>query len=504
MSDEQSQKYFLYIPVWATGNAPAPSSSSESSSTTDSVSTNSTTDSVSTNTPSIPTDGTTDSVSTNSTTDSVSTQTPTDSSISSSSISSSSETDSTTDSVSTSGDETSDGGTSGGGDPPGGTSGGGGTSGSGDPSSPSESCFLFGTLVKLADGEVKTVEALKAGDKIASVDIPGMERDANYEAQYHWMSTDGLDGLVKRDATVGKTTHGQHSGYFVINGRVKATFEHPMLVRRGDDWGFCSIDRLVIGDLLINEDLMEERIYKIQQVDGLVDTVSLYIPETNMYVADGVFAHNNVSFGTGGTTGGSSSGPIINTSSSSESSSNPSGSKSSGSSASLSGSGTTGTPGFSEASESTSPFTGGFFSGNNPDNVVSFDLNNLGSNDTWSVTGATYGNSTEQNLLKKLRKRATTNLGELVLQLGSNYATSTDYVNAYSPGAFASIENTTAGETIYLTLEATNASTSIAFKGSTADGDKIIAWSSGDSIVCNIYNSGQSSALPDTTDSSQQ
>lgn len=54
-----------------------------------------------------------------------------------------------------------------------------------------------------------------------------------------------------------KAVMGEHAGFFVINRRIKVTFEHPFLVRRGDEWGFCSADLLKVGDWLIGQDQRE-------------------------------------------------------------------------------------------------------------------------------------------------------------------------------------------------------------------------------------------------------
>ncbi len=175
--------------------------------------------------------------------------------------------------------------------------------------------------------------------------IPGLEVDAPFRAQYDWQSTEGLDDARIRSAAVSQITLGEHDGFFVINGRIKATFEHPFLIRRGDAWGFCSADLLQIGDHLVTPDLNEEPITAIEHIPGRVRTASITVPGTNTYLADGAWVHNDLaktgglSGGIGNTSGGSSSASTSGSGSGSGSGSS-SGSKSSGSSfASSSGSG---------------------------------------------------------------------------------------------------------------------------------------------------------------------
>jgi uncharacterized membrane protein YgcG len=165
----------------------------------------------------------------------------------------------------------------------------------------------------------------------------------------------GLDGTTVREARVAEVRFGEHNGFYLINRRIKATFEHPFLVRRDEEWGFCSAELLQVGDFLItlaDGQLDEERIDSLERVDGVVRTVAIRVPGTNIYLADGVWTHNDAdlapsSSGPGISASGSGTGPSISVLSSSSSSSS-SGSKSSGSS--FSGSST----GFSNTGASSS------------------------------------------------------------------------------------------------------------------------------------------------------
>ena len=173
---------------------------------------------------------------------------------------------------------------------------------------------------------------------VRSLSVPGLQIDVPFQAQYEWHSTWGLDGMTLRDARVAVVRHGEHDGFYLINRRIKATFEHPLLVRRDDEWGFCSAELLKVGDSMITMDsgeIAEERIDELERIDGIVRTVAIHVPGTNTYLADGVWTHNDapssssrsgpgISDQTGGGTGPSISG--------SPSSSSSSGSKSSGSS----------------------------------------------------------------------------------------------------------------------------------------------------------------------------
>lgn len=216
------------------------------------------------------------------------------------------------------------GGSSGSGGGSGGSSGGGGGGGN---------CFLYGTLVRLADGRLVPIERLEPGDEVASLDVPGLARDADWQAQYHWRVTG--DATPRPCASrIANVRRGTHEGFFLINGRVKATFEHPFLIRRGGETGFCSAELLRVGDRLVRHDLADEEIVSIERIQRTVRTVALHVPGTNVYLADGVWVHNDaLSSGSGGS--GSSSGGAGSSSKSSGSSfGGPGSSWSSGSSGS--------------------------------------------------------------------------------------------------------------------------------------------------------------------------
>lgn len=153
------------------------------------------------------------------------------------------------------------------------------------------------------------------------------------------MGVPSRSGASADRARVSRVQLGEHDGFFFINGRIgtqpQATFEHPFLMRRdhsgGEAWGFCAAELLRAGDVLITQQpnatgdgLAEEPIVTIEKIGGRVRTVSICVPGTNTYLADGAWTHNT--------------GPSI-LSSTSGSSSSSSGSKSSGSSFSSSSSG---------------------------------------------------------------------------------------------------------------------------------------------------------------------
>ena len=196
----------------------------------------------------------------------------------------------------------------------------------------------------MADGRRVPIEQVRPGDEVRSLVVPGLRTDDATQTQYEWLSTWGLDGASPRPARVSQVRLGEHEGFVVLNGRIKATAEHPFLVRRGDAWGFVSAELVQVGDALVRPNLSEEPVATAERIEERVGTVAIMVPGTNTYLADGVWTHNDTLISNSGSSSGSSSG-----------SGSPKSSGSSFSSSSSTGSG----PGVSNQSSQSFVFTTG-------------------------------------------------------------------------------------------------------------------------------------------------
>ncbi len=112
------------------------------------------------------------------------------------------------------------------------------------------------------------IENLKLGDRVASIQVPGLEVDVPYRAQYNWLSHHGLHGATPVAARVTSIRFGEHHGFVVINCRLKATAEHPFMICRGDEWGFASAELIQPGDFLIDEHMHEEEVESVVRIDA--------------------------------------------------------------------------------------------------------------------------------------------------------------------------------------------------------------------------------------------
>ncbi len=186
---------------------------------------------------------------------------------------------------------------SGGGGSGGGGSGGGGSGGGGSGGGPSlessGNCFLHGTLVTLADGTLRPIERVRPGDLVRSVRLAGLEVDVLRRSQYEWLARGASVPADHVDAVIGSVRLGTHDGFVVINGRVKCTPEHPLLVRRGEDLGFASAELVEPGDSLALARGFEV-VRSVVRVAERVETVSIHVPGTNVFLADGAWVHNDM------------------------------------------------------------------------------------------------------------------------------------------------------------------------------------------------------------------
>jgi hypothetical protein len=170
-----------------------------------------------------------------------------------------------------------------------------------------------------------------------------------------------MRGTIPTVGRVASVKLGEHTGFVVINRRIKATPEHPFLMRRGDEWGFSSAEFLKKGDYLIGERLAEELVETVERIDAQTRTVAIHIPGTNTFSAEGVWVHNDMPATAHSSGSGSSSSDSGSSSGSgSSSSSGSSASKSSGSS--MSSSSSSGSDSGSGSSSQSSGGPGGTYS----------------------------------------------------------------------------------------------------------------------------------------------
>jgi hypothetical protein len=132
-------------------------------------------------------------------------------------------------------------------------------------------CFLEGTKVLLGSGKESPIEKLKIGDIVKSYDI--------------------INSAIVNSKVI--SVHQRWSNhYYVINGKIKVTGEHPFYV----NGRWVKAKDLKIGMKLFNG-LTEIPVTSIEKINKQVKVYNLTVDEYQNYFAEGVLVHNKTPYG---------------------------------------------------------------------------------------------------------------------------------------------------------------------------------------------------------------
>jgi hypothetical protein len=129
-------------------------------------------------------------------------------------------------------------------------------------------CFLAGTKITMADGTVKPIESIAAGDVI--------------------LAYDEASGELKPDEVKAVHDPVEWSYYLVVNDRIRLTPTHPVL----SDGKWIEIGKLEPGATLTGPDGKAIVIESIKTVEQPVTVYNFSVNPYQTYVADGVIVHN--------------------------------------------------------------------------------------------------------------------------------------------------------------------------------------------------------------------
>ena len=150
-------------------------------------------------------------------------------------------------------------------------------------------CLAYGTKILMFDGSYKDVEDLIIGDIVKSLAINGL--DANIEL--NWIGWETNDFQYEDGLSIVKSIYdNSFSQYYVFNNLLKATYEHPIFIKRDNLCMFQMAENVVIGDYLFNSNNEFEIISSIDIIDELIQTININIEENDVYFADGILVHN--------------------------------------------------------------------------------------------------------------------------------------------------------------------------------------------------------------------
>jgi hypothetical protein len=152
-----------------------------------------------------------------------------------------------------------------------------------------DGCLVYGTKVLMYDGSLKNVEDLVIGDIVKSMSINGL--NAGQEFAWQNFSTNNFEyeeGL----SIIYDINDNSFNQYYVFNNRLRATYEHPIFIKRGDICMFEPAENVTIGDYMFTSDNEFEIITSIDIIDESVQTININIEENDVYFADGILVHN--------------------------------------------------------------------------------------------------------------------------------------------------------------------------------------------------------------------
>lgn len=158
-----------------------------------------------------------------------------------------------------------------------------------DPTPSPDPCFLYGTEIKMADGSNKLIEDLVLGDVLSSLSIEGL--DKNIENNWLEFSAD-VFSYTHSSARIVNLIHGSYSNYYIINNSIRITYEHPVFIKRDNEYKFCKIHNLLVGDLLFNTDDNWVEIQTIEFINETCQTVGVNIEDDDVYFGSGILVHN--------------------------------------------------------------------------------------------------------------------------------------------------------------------------------------------------------------------
>ena len=162
---------------------------------------------------------------------------------------------------------------------PGGGGGGGGGGG----------CLAYGTKVLMYDGSYKNVEDLIIGDIVKSIVIGGLE--SSKESAWENFITNNFQ-YEESLSIIYDIQDSSFNQYYLINNQLKVTFEHPIFVKRNNEYFFTKTENLLIGDYVFKSNNEFEIISSIDIIDNVIQTININIEENDVYFGGDILVHN--------------------------------------------------------------------------------------------------------------------------------------------------------------------------------------------------------------------
>ena len=152
---------------------------------------------------------------------------------------------------------------------------------------PQTSCFIAGTPITLADGTTQPIETIKTGETV----MTSANKDSSQVSNFITLD---YDGWV----------------YGFNGGKPFVTDSHPFMTTDGwksfdpaetahENTGLTKIGKLQVGDTLIKEGGVQEKILSVNRVWKKTKVYNLTVQGAHQYYADGYLVHNKQSVACG-------------------------------------------------------------------------------------------------------------------------------------------------------------------------------------------------------------
>ena len=171
-------------------------------------------------------------------------------------------------------------------------------------------CFTPDTKLTLVDETQKEIQELAIGDELLSMRMP----NAQTEDEHPVIASDVayadycIVELGETELVTSKIINmffDFADSYFVINGDIKVTGEHPFFVKipeefylptRGQNseefWCWEYVRNLEVGQIMYDKDMKEISIDTIEEIEEEREIVNIDVDGNNTYFAEGILVHN--------------------------------------------------------------------------------------------------------------------------------------------------------------------------------------------------------------------
>ena len=181
-------------------------------------------------------------------------------------------------------------------------------------------CFTPDTKLTLADGTQKEIQELAIGDELLSLRMPNAQTEDEHpviasEVSYAEYCITELGESEIVTSKIINMFFDFSDTYYVINGDIKVTGEHPFFVKIPDGyylptegqsseefWCWEYVRNLGVGQIMYDKDMKEVPIDTIEEIEKEIEIVNIDVDGNNTYFAEGILVHNK----------GSSTSPVDN------------------------------------------------------------------------------------------------------------------------------------------------------------------------------------------------